>query len=63
LATRTTKYLPKKWEMFMNLYWNTKEWMGSISNNFEYHCWVIFKDSEERIKYIWEEENNLLLHL
>ena len=63
LATRTSKYLPKKWEMYMSLYWNTKEWIGSISNNFEYHCWVIFKDSEERLKYIWAEENNLLLHL
>ena len=66
LATRTSKHLPEKWEIYYSIgndwytYW---QWNSDNRDYIAYHMWLVFCNEEEYNKYMTAEEKDLLFKL
>ena len=66
LATRTSKHLPEKWEIYYSIgndwctYW---QWNSDNRDYIAYHMWLVFCNEEEYNKYMTAEEKDLLFKI
>lgn len=63
LATRTDKYMPRRWTTYINYDWEFLEFEWNRYHFMMYNMWLVFRDKEEYNKWITDENRDLLFNL
>jgi len=63
LATRTDKWLPEMYEVYIDLNWKSCIWLPSSEERLNYNLGFIFLDKEEYNKYMTEDAKDLLFNI